>query len=284
LYYSKTYYWKMSLSQYYIYYSLVATAVLGYLFYKMKKKPSLPLPPKDSNKIILNTHTHSVPYSSPFVLKLMAYFNACGVDYTLRVTQDFSESPNGKLPYIFYRQEILQDSHFIIKRLITDGILRDYDAALSPEQKAQAELLRHSAEFVLYYAIVKQRWQDNWDITKITYFKALPWYLYYTIPDYFFLPAIMKQLMGSGVNRYLPGRWDTIVDETFGSMSVFLGEKKYFLGKLSTLDFGIFGQLVSIYGGKTLNPKAYEMMIKYENLVRFTQEMSKMFLNKEISS
>jgi len=261
----------------------IAKAAL-FLWLLKKKKKTLPLPPKDSNIIILNTVAVPLPYQSPFALKLWVCFRSSGVDFTLReIKTDFSESPNHKIPYLFYRQEVLPDSHFIIKRLIDDKILPDFDSWLSPIQMAQADLLRHSLEFVLYWAVVKQRWVEYWPKTKEILFKSsLPWYLYLFLPDYIIQPGMKKYLFGTGVSRYLPQQWDRIVNDTMKNISVVMGENKFILGnQLCSLDFSLFGLLGGIYYGKNLNPEIYQIMIKYQNLVNFTEYMATTYL-KEI--
>jgi len=252
-------------------------------FGKKKKRP-LPYPPKDSNKVIINSLPCHISLNSPFVIKLWAYLRAGGADFTHRQCKDLRESPSGKIPFILYRQELLTDSHFIIKRLISDGILPDYDAALSPEQRAKADLLRHSAEFILYWGMVKLRWQVHWPKTKETYFKStMPWFIYAIVPDYFIQPAIIKMLHGTGVSRYAPGQYDKIVEETLENLSITLGDNRYILGdKISSLDFALFGQLASAYYGKSLNPEIHDMMIKHKNLVRYTIDMASSYL-KEVN-
>ena len=126
------------------------TIVIGLLF--KKKKPSRPLTTPDSDHVILCTTSQKISYppGSPSVCKLLGFLQANKLDYSIRYVRDFSESPKGKIPYVCYKGEVLADSHFIIKRLIKDGVVQDPDGWLNDQQKAVSTFVQQAAESTLY--------------------------------------------------------------------------------------------------------------------------------------
>jgi len=239
------------------------------------------VPPANSNQIILNTlQFKRTSVQSPYTIKLWFCLKVAKVDFSLRYITNIAESPSNKIPFIFYRQECLSDSHSIIRRLINDGILPNFDQWLPPQTKVQADLLRHSIEYVLYWSLVKQRWMDHWPKTKEVYFRSeLPWFIYLFLPDIIFRTSMIRTLYGIGVSRYLPSQWEAIVEDTLNNLSILLGKNKYIFGdKISTLDFSLYSHLAVIYYEKEINPELHSKLLKYNNLVVYVEELTHNYL------
>ncbi len=100
-----------------------------------------------------------LPDLSPFVLKAMTLMKFAGVDYTVD-TRGFRRAPKGKLPYIDDDGVIVADSTFIRLHLEkTRGV--DFDAALSPPERAQAWAIEKLCEDHLMWIVTLHRWTDD---------------------------------------------------------------------------------------------------------------------------
>lgn len=100
-----------------------------------------------------------LPDLSPFVIKAMTLLKMAGVSYTVD-TGGFRRAPKGKLPYIDDDGVIVADSTFIRLHLEkTRGV--DFDAALTPIQRAQAWAIEKLCEDHLMWIVALHRWQDD---------------------------------------------------------------------------------------------------------------------------
>jgi glutathione S-transferase len=265
------------ISKEYIGMGIIALTITYTLLSKAKpKKPTLTQ--KGSKKIILCTSPQSIkfPQGSASVCKLKAFLDHNSLDYELRFITDYDESPNKKIPFIHYNGEILADSHFIIKRLITDGLVKDPDAWLDQYQKSISEFISTSLESKLYWGIVKERWIDQWILTKQTYFDKLPLFL-------FFIPSIVqkeviKNLYSVGTTRYTDLQYTQLVNNLFEALDVQLSDNQFMHGDaVSLVDYTAFGQLANVLYLKELNPKLYDMMVEYPRLVAYTDRLRLLF-------
>ncbi|WP_363348034.1 glutathione S-transferase family protein [Methylocystis echinoides] len=100
-----------------------------------------------------------LPDLSPFVIKAMTLLRIAGVGFAVDTT-GFRRAPKGKLPYIDDDGVIIADSTFIRLHLEkTRGI--DFDAGLSPLERAQAVAIEKLCEDHLMWIIALHRWKDD---------------------------------------------------------------------------------------------------------------------------
>ncbi|RTL88553.1 MAG: glutathione S-transferase family protein [Hyphomicrobiales bacterium] len=100
-----------------------------------------------------------LPDLSPFVLKAMTLLKMAGVEYTVDTT-GFRRAPKGKLPYIDDEGVIVADSTFIRLHLEkTRGV--DFDAGLSPLERAQGWAIEKLCEDHLMWIVALHRWTDD---------------------------------------------------------------------------------------------------------------------------
>ncbi len=100
-----------------------------------------------------------LPDGSPFVVKTMTLLKMAGLDYETD-RSGFRRAPKGKLPYIEDDGEIVADSTFI-RFHIERKYGFDFDAHLTPEQKAFAWAVEKMCEDHLYWVIARTRWLDS---------------------------------------------------------------------------------------------------------------------------
>lgn len=99
-----------------------------------------------------------LPDTSPFVMKTEVQLKMAGLAYH-RVASIPPQAPNGKLPYIVDRGEVVTDSTLIrahIER--TRGV--DLDQGLDARQRAECWAIERVLEDHLYFAMVWFRWID----------------------------------------------------------------------------------------------------------------------------
>jgi hypothetical protein len=105
-----------------------------------------------------------LPDPSPFVTKAEMLLKLAGFAYRTD-TKGFRRAPKGKLPYIDDGGAIVADSTFIRLHLERKhGI--DFDAVLTPEQRAVAWAVEKMCEDHLYWAVVRDRWLDDVNFEK----------------------------------------------------------------------------------------------------------------------
>lgn len=116
------------------------------------------------------------PFVSAFCHKVHAFFKATSTPFEHRPCVPHS-APKQKLPYIEYDGKTVADSDFCIQHLVHDGITKDLDAELTPQQRADTRAWQGYLEEKLYPCVVKQRWLDEPNYTNLinTMLKSLMW-------------------------------------------------------------------------------------------------------------
>ncbi len=171
-----------------------------------------------------------LPDSSPFVMKTMLLLKLAGLPYEEKRASPLS-APKRKLPYIEDDGVIVPDSTFIRFHIEKKyGI--DFDAGLSPEQKAAAWSIEKMCEEHLYWGLVAARWADNANFAKgpAQFFNSLPFPL---------RPAIRalvrrKVLQASylqGFGRHSLAEQERLAITDIDALAVLLGEKPYLMGE-----------------------------------------------------
>lgn len=170
-----------------------------------------------------------LPDASPFVVKALALMKMSGLAFDTKLA-NFSRAPRGKVPYIADDGRIIGDSTLIRWHLETQhGI--DFDAGLTPEQKAIGWAYERLAEDHLYFAIVEGRWliKENFDKGPRKFFDFAP------APLRPLIIAIMKRkvrqtLHGQGLGRYTRAEIAAFAARDLEAISLLLGDKPWIFG------------------------------------------------------
>ncbi|MGA8170094.1 MAG: glutathione S-transferase family protein [Methylocystis sp.] len=100
-----------------------------------------------------------LPDISPFVAKTMLLLKLAGLEYEEN-RNGYPKAPKGKLPYIDDEGTIVADSTFIRWHIEkAHGV--DFDAHLTPEQRAIGWATEKMCEDHLYWILVRGRWLDD---------------------------------------------------------------------------------------------------------------------------
>lgn len=212
--------------------------------------------------------------ASPFVLKIDLYLRMTGVEYEL--VNDFlmvRKAPKGKLPVIDDNGEIIADSSFIIKHLKETHQV-DLDVELTAEQRALAFLITKSLEEHLYWCLLHTRWlrDESWTRLSPALFGALPAPLRLVVPKVA-RRSVIKACDGHGLGRHSEQEIMQIAQDSLTSLSVFLGEKRYFLGDTpSSLDAAAYGLLAQFMISSFDTPMT-DMAKTHSNLLTYCQRI-----------
>jgi glutathione S-transferase len=114
------------------------------------------------------------PASSPFCIKAMCLLELSGADWQVEEILSPAEMPMQKLPVIRHEGRLIADSNAIRYYLEARG--HDFDAGLSPIERAQSHALIRMMEEHFYFSVVLDRWQndDVWPKVRDIYFNGIP--------------------------------------------------------------------------------------------------------------
>ncbi len=139
---------------------------------------------------------------SPFCVKAACMLKLAGVDWEVSYLDDPRKMPKAKLPVLDDNGTLIPDSDQIRDYLEQrTGI--DFDAGLTPSQRATGRAVIRMVEEHLYFAVLSDRWMGDasWEHIKATFFAHLPF------PLSLFLPGLIrkdvfKQARAQGMGRH----------------------------------------------------------------------------------
>lgn len=187
-----------------------------------------------------------LPDTSPFVMKTEVQLKMAGLDYE-RASAIPPQAPNGKLPYIDDRGEVVSDSTFIRAHLERKyGV--DLDAGLDAPQRAQAWTIERLLEDHLYFAMVWFRWidPDNFAKGPAHFADAAP----EAERDQLRRDLQARktaELHAQGLGRHSPQHIAELGERSIDALAQWLGDKAYLMGALpSAVDATAFGMLACV--------------------------------------
>lgn len=187
-----------------------------------------------------------IPNLSQFCVKIETYLRMAELPYRTVNTLPL-KAPRGKLPYIEDDGKKIADSRLIIRYLQSTYGDR-LDAHLSTEEKGVARAFQRLLEEHLYWVTMYTRWQGdeaNWQVNRRAIFGVLPPFLR-DVAATAYRYRIKGQILGHGLGRHPEDEVFTLGREDIDALSIFLGDKSYFMGNRPTsLDATAFGILVN---------------------------------------
>jgi glutathione S-transferase len=216
------------------------------------------------------------PDSSPFVIKTMVLLKLAGLAYR-DVQGNPLKAPKKLLPYIEDEGANVADSTFI-RRHIERKYGFDFDAALSPEQKAVAWAVERMCEDHLYFAMLEERWLNRATFKKGvgTMFGVLPAPLR-PIAKVMLRRANAQRLHGHGLGRHSKSDIATLATHDIDALAALIGDKSYLMGeKPCGSDAFVFGIVTSILT-PPLDGALRTAMQKHANLVAYRDRLTRQF-------
>jgi glutathione S-transferase len=230
----------------------------------------------------------NAPSASGYCQKVETFLRFTSTPYELRATRP-GLAPKGKLPYaeIYHssqsqsdhKPEIIPDSHFIIRHLISQGISSDPDqlAGLTAIQKADSRAWQAYIEETLYASIVYERWciDENYATLVTELFGSIPWPIRPAIA-WFFRRTVKNGLWGHGVGRHSIEEVKILQKEAAEALEARLEGRVYFHGdeNPSQIDLIVVAFLANSLGTKA-NPYWKELVFKRPNIIAFVKRLTK---------
>jgi glutathione S-transferase len=216
------------------------------------------------------------PDSSPFVIKVMVLLKLAGIAFR-EVQGNPLKAPKKFLPYIEDAGETVADSGFI-RAHIERKYGFDFDAGLSPEQKAQAWAIERMCEDHLYFAMLEDRWLDKRNFKKGvgTMFGVVPAPLR-PIAKVMLKRQNAARLHGHGIGRHTKTDIVKLALRDIDALATLIGSKPYIMGSEPCgADAFVFGIVTSILT-PPLDSALRAAMQKYPNLVAYRDRMTRRF-------
>jgi glutathione S-transferase len=184
-----------------------------------------------------------MPDASPFCIKGLLLLKISGVPHDV-VKMNFRKAPKGKAPYLVDGDQIIADSHFIMRHLETKhGV--DFSGGYNKEELAKAWAVARMLEEHLYFVLMHNRWVDDENFWKgpATYFNDVP------APLRPFITRMVrkntrKTLHLQGIGRHTPTEMQELAKGDVDAVETLLSDKPYFLGqKPSGIDASVLSSL-----------------------------------------
>jgi glutathione S-transferase len=187
-----------------------------------------------------------LPDPSPFVIKAMLLLKFAGLEYS-EDRGGFSKAPKGKLPYINDDGLIVPDSTFI-RIHIEKKYGFDFDAGLTPEQRAVAWAAEKMCEEHLHWALLASRWIDDANFAKgpAHFFDAIPFPVC-AMARTMVRRKVIKGLTFQGFGRHSEAEVVLLARHDVEALAVLLGDKPFLFGdKPCAVDAPVFAYVASL--------------------------------------
>ena len=214
-----------------------------------------------------------LPNLSPFCMKVETYLRMAKLDFEIVEIGDPRSMPKGKAPVIEDQGNTIADSSFILEYL-EDTYHPDFDAGLSPEDRATAHAFARLLEERFYFLTLYSRWMDDrcWPTVRSVFFDALPPVIRTIIPVVA-RRQVRKNLFGQGTGRHTQDEIYRMAVDDLDQVSGFLGDKPYFLGDTPrTIDTIVYSVVANAAGFPVETP-IRESALSHTNLMEYCDRM-----------
>jgi glutathione S-transferase len=218
-----------------------------------------------------------LPNPSPFCMKVETWLRMNAIPYETRAITGMPRSRTAKVPYVERPGgHLLEDSSLIIQTLTAEyGSALDTD--LDAAERATAHLVQRTLEESLYFAVLWERWVDpaGWRITKPAYFASFPW-LVRRFGTPFVRYRIVAASRAQGIGRMLPERIRERGIADVRALAEVLGQRKYVLGKPSTVDATAYAFLANLLLAPYASP-IRQAVLSLPRLVSYVERMKERY-------
>jgi glutathione S-transferase len=185
----------------------------------------------------------------------------------------YRKAPKGKLPYINDDGIIVADSTFI-RFHIEKKYGFDFDAGLTPEQRAAAWAIEKMCEEHLYFSVLASRWLDDVNFARgpAEFFKILPLPLRLIVPG-MVRRKVRETLKLQGFGRHTPAEQNQLAIADVDAIANFLGEKPFLMGERPCgADAAVFAFVAQLLVPLFTTP-ARAAAEKHQNLISYRNRM-----------
>jgi len=210
-----------------------------------------------------------LPTAGPFGMKLEACLRMLDVPYERVFEDDSRKGPKRKSPWIEDGGVRLGDTEMILKH-VAQRYGKELDRDLSPEDRVRSLVLRtmleeHYHQVFEYELFVHD---DGWAQFRSFFAKSLPPIASSVVPA-LIRKSVTKHLFERGIARHSPAEVEAIGRDDIDALSVWLGEREWFLtGAPTKVDATAFGLLACSIRNPLPTP-VFRYARGKDNLVRF---------------
>jgi glutathione S-transferase len=218
-----------------------------------------------------------LPDLSPFVIKAMALLKFAGLDYVVDTT-GFRRAPKGKLPYIDDDGVIVADSTLIRLHLEKTRAF-DFDAGLTPLERAQSWAVEKMCEGHLLWIIARHRWSDDHNFAR----GVGPFFDKFLQPParrvgkWMIRRNIVKRFWQHGVGRFNAQEIAVLGMRDVETLATLIGDKPYLVGPTPcAADASVFAMLVLLMDPATRSA-THDAALAKPNLVAYRDRIMKKY-------
>ncbi|KAK6186997.1 hypothetical protein SNE40_006251 [Patella caerulea] len=248
---------------------IVAASALTFgLYKKITGKGTKKVIPKD---VVIVHGLRKGPYCpslSPFCLKVETYLRMNKIPY--ENAKYIKLSSKGKVPWIEYNEDVVNDSSFIIE-YFNKKLNIDVDRVLTDKEKAISRAFQKMIEENFVWCFALSRWVYNY--TDIDSWMGCGWLIAKIIGR-----KVAKAAWAAGMGRHSQSEVEHIFNEDMKALSDFLGNKDFMMGSQPTeIDCSAFGMLAQILWHSPKQPCETWIKEKYPNLKEYCLRMKDLY-------
>ncbi|XP_050405464.1 failed axon connections homolog [Patella vulgata] len=209
------------------------------------------------------------PSVSPFCLKVETYLRMNRIPY--QSDKDIELSSKGKIPWIEYNGEVVNDSSFIIQ-YFNKKLDIDVDRDLTDKERAISRAFQKLIEENLFWCFALSRYVYGYTDNR---WMGFGWRIYIPI---LIKRNTVKNAWAAGVGRHTQSEVEQIFDDDMKALSDFLSSKDFMMGSEPTeIDCTAFGMLAQFLWHSPQQPCETWIKEKYPNLQEYCIRMKDLF-------
>lgn len=218
-----------------------------------------------------------IPDPSSFVIKADILLQLSGQPFERKIA-DLRKAPKGKLPVIIDDGEVVPDSTFIRWHLEKKYNI-DFDAGLTPEQRAQSWAIEKMGEDHLYWTSVYDRWmvEDHFRRGPAKFFDKVP-ALVRPLVLKMVMRSVRANLHGHGMSRHAEADIYRLATRDIDALAALIGDKPYLMGETICAADAFIGACIIMALAPTYpDSPLYQAAAKHANLVAYRRRMLERF-------
>ena len=210
---------------------------------------------------------------SPFCVKAAYLLELSSQPWQRQDQLDPRKAPRGKLPLLRTPHGIIHESDSIRAYLEAQGA--DFDAGLSPIERAQSRALQRMAEEHLYFLLVLDRWErsDVWPTTRDVYFHEIPAFLRGIITSGI-RRKLLRGLEAQGLGRMTWEERLARLDQDLDVIRMFLEKGPYLFGDHPTTADTSVGAILGAMRATPIETPLQRRILQDARLVAYTDRVS----------
>jgi len=202
-------------------------------------------------KLVTFAPAFGAPSASPFGVKALCLLKLANAEFEV-VSGDPRKAPKAKLPMLVDDDTTIPDSEDI-RSYLEQKFNVDFDAGLSPEQRATSRAIIRMCDEHLYFALVCDRWLNdaNWEVVREEFFGMIPALLRGFITKKI-RQKVRDNMYAQGMGRHTVAEQLERADKDIRAILTLLGDKPFLFGDtLTAADASAAPVLAAMAGSPT---------------------------------